>query len=188
LTENEKHFGVYNVGSYWIYQNDSTLIQDSVYVYSLSNVDLGQQYDADIYSYEGLSSAAHSVVDSNVSIAYTLRATSDNAANLRHSFYYCCDTTQTSWSTELKIYDFGSRSVYEGTQLIAPLNQYIVNGNSFDNVYKTKTDSVHGIFAGPDIASIELFIAKDVGIIKWTIKYVPDSTVSWSILRYHVVR
>ena len=186
LNDREKRYCAFQIGSYWIYQNDSTFDFDSIYV---NNINPG--FINDCYyrqdSHDIFSCNAKSTLDTNINIGYSIEATGENSA----VYYfgggtYSGDALHASWQSESYLFTNPTGDqFYQHLNQLNAISQLTINGILYTSVYDFK-ESNH-TFTYSQIDSINIFIVKDLGIIKWTLQYPNGSFVSWSLVRHHIV-
>ncbi len=184
LTSREKFYASFKEGSYWIFQNDSTLIQDSLYIASIQSGFEGLQSSG--VSKEHISCFLKSSVDPNLEIVYSLQAEGKNSSVCYWGVVYCCDTTKTSWSVSANITEEKTSDRLSGNQLINTYDQNTINGNTFYSVYELMTSNVQGYNSSFNITKANAFVMKYVGFLKWNIRHANNSSESWSLLRYRI--
>jgi len=184
LTDNQKRYANFQKGSYWIYMNDSTLMEDSVYLIKTDGGFSGQQYDGDVISYQGIGCSSKSLVDTNLTIGIGVGALKNNKAHCSYSFDYCCDSTRTTWYVTTDFFEtkYGDYFGRESAQL-KWYQYFFLNGRNYTSVVEIRFLGYH-----PNLDSGTVFIAKDIGILKWQAQFKDSSSESWSLLRYHVVQ
>lgn len=168
-----KDFGYFLKGSYWVYQNDSTLQIDSFVTYldTMGMFSFPDQNEGctDGPAYYNNQQFTNSIAVSNIS---------------GDTLEYSCGTGGV---------DYYENQNFEGVYLIPDARQsnnpykweifesYNLNGKFFFNVYESK------LFLNATNASI--YFVQNVGVIKTEISIDTSTYVeSWSLLRYHIVQ
>ena len=173
LNEDEKKFGGFQSGSYWIYQDDSTFQQDSIYCISYNKhfenrIDDGQIVESDEY----YDSQLKSTIDSTANLRISIKAYSQTSASYSYVFRF--------WSLGFG-YSSTDNQVHSGRPndqfVLNRYDQLTVNGNNYQDVTELQATSVTSPYKS-------VLIAPDFGVIKWFIKS-NDSTIvgSWSLIR-----
>lgn len=171
-----KEWTLYQVGSYWIYRNDSTSVLDSVYLPQPPFYEVC--YDAD-HLYDTYEHFYIKFQSSFIMDAY-LTSRKGGGDDLQVRFYGGGGVPVLESKAEInKFYGDSSTTYYLYKER---LQNYQFEGNSYPEV-------IHSIYqqTGNSIDIYNFLIAKNVGLIKvygtWN-----DTTRSWSLLRYRAVQ
>jgi hypothetical protein len=99
IMEETKKYAVFQKGSYWIYQKDSSLIIDSIYVDSLENGFKNKVRDEEIVeSMEYIHCITKSSLYDNFQIIYKLQAQDNINSMCNYEFNYDNDPDNTTWT------------------------------------------------------------------------------------------
>ena len=184
LTDDAKKYTAFQKGNYWIYQNDSTLITDSMYVDSTAHGIADQyNYDLDYTDYfEDMGCFIKTVTDSNYRINFVMSAYTEVKTIIGCEFYH-------SFAVGVKLDESGGGEQLSPRLnpacLVGPFGGFVVNGSTYTNVYDIKTDESSAYDSS--ISRADVFIVKNIGILKWNVVYNDSSKVSYSLLRSHIV-
>ena len=172
-----KRWTVFQTGSYWIFQNDSTLAKDSVFVKANpTSIDVPSPFAKDNFTHE------------QINMSYSSKFFYSSMINLEYSGQQATFYIYT--------YNFGSYMLiassldnfipyYENTQegsvykVLSSDSVFYLGLQKFYNVVSTQ-HSFNG-------KSLTCWFAKDIGLIK----VVGENTnpgYSWRVLRYHIAK
>jgi hypothetical protein len=193
LASNAKQFGAFQKGSYWIVQNDSSLIQDSIYVDFLMRGLDNREADGNVVeSDEYLDCHLKSRLDSNLQIKIYILATSELSAHCNYSFLYN-HRAKPMWEifTDYNEAPNGGEltpTPYYGTELINKYGQFNLNNASYYSVSQFKAShSIAVASSGLDIKNVSVYVARNIGLIKWIIQYQDTSSENWSLIRSNII-
>jgi hypothetical protein len=187
-----KQWVVYQPGTYWIYLNETTGLQDCTYVtrvYTGQHVTGGNGSSDTERHFEEITSSCNGPLFKSMSSAAELErsiVTSDRATlsiPLKSS-----GMEDVSFSYGLLLYpQFIEYRRYEamsnfGVKQVYP--QEIINGNNFTNVYDLRHEWID--YMGDSLVT-EAHFAKNTGIIKLRI-YKEQFDTTWSLVRYKIVQ
>lgn len=173
-----KSFSDFHTGSYWIYQNDSTLIIDSLYV-----KDSGDSIGVDI-DYEDFSKHYYEINYCNIK----------STANPNDTIYYYTIPTTVAYVFSDWYYGFNfhentvNQSGYNDSMIYYPSMQ--LNGNTYNSVFEFIFKHVEYDYNLEKYVSkyrADAFVVSKIGLIKWYVHYTDSITQSASLLRSHIV-
>lgn len=171
IADEAKPYAAFAEGSSWIFQNDSTLLIDSL-VSSYGEYDRTDIGDNRHPHYvERFTGGAWSKLDTSGSIinfSYWIEN--------RIIVYYFFGI---AFKPDASAFPSGLTSV--GTDLrFNYFDKLILNGIEYEDVYQIEESSTNN-----NITSGEIYLAKNVGLIKLVLSYNDGSSESWSLLRNH---
>jgi hypothetical protein len=176
ISEEFKAWGLFQKGSYWIYKNDSTFILDSVYltgdpsVFDIPTNDsksapTHQEIELTLKSIFYSSCSLGVDIDGNESLGMSIFKQNTIGLIAHPPQYFTSSFLETNWTYNTLSYD---TSFYIGTV-------------KYTNVVHTK-------FVFTNLSKMYSFsFSKHIGLIK-VIYENQDSTVSWSLVKHHIVQ
>jgi hypothetical protein len=191
LTPNAKDYVAFQKGSYWIFQNDSTLIQDSIYVDFLINGFDNFEADGQVYrSEEHISCNTRSNTDSSFKGLMQLQARDESTA--LGSYVYRFFNVKNPWWINIESIESSgvgiTADVNSGTTtLVNTYGQINLNSKIYSTVSEFNTRSLIQDTTGQTVTSINVFVAKGIGVIKWAIQYQDSSSRTFSLLRSKII-
>lgn len=119
-------------------------------------------------------------------IRYSLSASNEELILCGYHFYYHDIDTTWGANTFLKESTDGDQfyTVDGPRKLINPISTVVVNNITYNNVYDLKYQTTA---SQPSVTSAEMYVVKNIGILKWNIQYKNGSSESWSLLRSHII-
>jgi hypothetical protein len=178
LSDLAKSLSGFKGGSYWIYQNDSTIGEDSLFVKSLSIDNDPHEKNGDIdYTTEKFTCNIISTLFPQMAGSYQSIA--------RHSYdgpeenYFSNGKWMAYWLTTTSQVTCGP------TSTIIYHQNFQLNGLSYSNVTEI-IEEVH--LVNDYIPVVNFYIVPDIGVIKWNIQYKDGRTDKWSLLRSNIIR
>jgi len=186
LSPEIKDHGLFKPGTYWVYQNDSTMQLDSITIVSIDTGTKAEWSEAEecggmyIIFYGEYASSNTSNNSMGTSFYYHISETMPGAV-----FFYENDTANIFASDFVVIYIESFLQSYINDSLYEVISEMTLNGNYFENVYERK------YFNSPIENGLRTnyYSASNYGLIK---KEVFDSisanVESWSLLRYHIIQ
>jgi hypothetical protein len=192
VSASAKQFGCFKPGSYWIFKNDSTGTEDSVYVLSLVQDTTFVQNNGDVVeAKEYYNCNIRSSSDTGFKETIIVVAQSNDKMTFTYKLEYPLTSSQASWRVDVyEINESGQLfpNTISGTTLITSYGTLTLNDSTFSNVSQFKsTNVIRQPSNGPQQTDRQLYITKGTGIVKWYTKYSDESTESWSVTRYHVI-
>jgi hypothetical protein len=183
IDEKAKSYGAFQIRSYWIYQNDSTFEVDSVYCNGIHK-DWSNDCAYHHENHEGLGCEAKSTLDTNITISYSINATSGGYSELLYSGGKNADSLIDSWRAESNLRTYGPAEDLFQKSDIVPSIELTLNGILYTSVYELEGE----LFRKYDKVGVSnIYIVNGLGVIKWTLQNQNGSYVSWSLLRHHIV-
>lgn len=192
ISDDMKQFFAYQKGSYWIYQNDSTMMLDSTYVnlYAISSHD-------NLYSgktRELITMCFSSYFLNDFQIGYncpgpnclTIANVYSGSGGDVLKFSPGPIAFAASWpsNTEIKMQDCIGNYIF--SYRIIP--EISINNNHFENVIISRISSIDSS-SNPQFFFREILFAKQIGIIKYVETYTYLNTHrSFSIIRFKVIQ
>ncbi|MEO8149791.1 MAG: hypothetical protein ABI723_19285 [Bacteroidia bacterium] len=195
LSSDAKSYGAFKPGSYWIVQNDSTLLTDSIYASELYPVPDIRYGDGKIWeSRESTECHINSASDTNFLIRidvnsiskqffalgyiYSLYGKSSFNSNADYYYTKLIRKTKSAWIIENDTRSY----IYQQSEL-TNYDQLVINGFNYENVSRIKTLS-NEVTSVPDTGIF--YIAKNYGPLKWVILGNDSAAGSWTVIRSHV--
>ena len=177
LSDYARSYGSFKSGSYWIYQNDSNLILDSIYVMDLKLSSWSRLSESDHLKvkYQTLDCSLGSSINS--AITFFIRIDSYRSY-IRYHYFNLKANADAIYNSEslTKIPDRDWNSVsYHDTMNI--------NNTVYTNVYEIENNFDFAF----DYKKLNVFIASGIGLLKWNILYNDSTSESWSLVRLHIV-
>jgi hypothetical protein len=168
LRDYEKSFVFFKPGTYWIYQNDSTLAVDSLYVTSIIDYTNSLWADGDIYlTYEKKGCMINRSLNQQNTIS--LYASPTNEYTVSGEIFF------DSW-------DAYAYFTFENGEMINALKHNTLNLNGY--LYNDAFEVININSFQAD--TVKAFLVSNLGVLKWEAHY-PDSIHdNWSLLRYHI--
>ena len=177
LTEYAKSYGSFKNGSYWIYQNDSNFILDSIFVKDLKLSSWGRVSESDRLTekYQILNCRLGSSINSPVNFFIRLES---YRSFITYHFFYLNAVAYARYNGESLIripdVDWNSLTYYDTV---------VINNTVYSNVYETENNFDFAF----DYKKLNVFIASGIGLLKWNILYNDSTSESWSLVRLHIV-
>ena len=174
VPEQFKQFGLFQKGSYWIYQDSATLNWDTcslLYTVSpdLNQTDYNSWYESYSFDYSGtFFRYAYITTD-----FYKLGLSSD---------FYLYPIIPGNFIIGLKKEDFSC--VQENLALLDSLS---IGNNVFKEVYVTKNMSTHTTVVDSLKATFIIYSVKHVGIVKLR-KIAQDKVTTWNLINYNSIQ
>lgn len=171
LTDFEKSVACFQKGSYWIYQNDSTLVTDSVYVnFFIRDMDNAPGNGGILSSTEYCYCTAKSTLYPNLGFGYNVRPGGGDVGggtSKTWRIFYSINADKIIGNHTYPTYTLNGLIYSNATQII----------DSFDQVssyyYKYVVDG---------------YVVPNAGLIKRDIQYKDSIRESWSLIRYNIIR
>jgi hypothetical protein len=172
----------FKAGSYWVYQNDSTLALDSILVDSVSA------------GFVITVPSVHGSTDQTESEFFKM-----NIHDFGNSMYYneCLMSKKIIRNFGGDYFHFYGQATYmsnsslgtsyHGIEIIAKFVTTTVNGNSYNYVDEVKITAANQY--QPEFTSdTYLYYTNTVGLIKKEFVIGPGNMESWSLIRWHVIK
>jgi hypothetical protein len=173
VSEFAKSYVAFKPGSYWIYRNDSSSITDSVYVQQLT------------YRYENETNNDGDIISTNQRIWCQLISNiiinSDNGFSTSH--IYLGDYSISHWGIDLNFKNDVVNPILT-TDTCFSYQTMILNGQLFNNVTEQIQHSTNSLSSE---YRVDVYLVKNIGLIKWNVNYRDGSTEQWSLLRYNII-
>jgi hypothetical protein len=170
VTEEFKHWGVFNKGSYWIFRNDSTLILDSIFItHGPEALDVPDNSSTSNYTYEYITTNLFS----SFLISYIETASSTETQALYNGpTIMILSTLEDEF---ISSYSTGTGKYF----LVSKDSVVYINSQKFNTVIHTQR-----IFGDK---KYNYWIARDIGVIKYSGENTNPAFL-WSLVRYHIVK
>jgi hypothetical protein len=176
ISEEFKSWCLFQRGSYWIYSNDSTMLLDSVFLTS-------DPLLIDVQSNQDKGSPTHQVIEMNLSSLLFKYCRIDATTNGDEIFWMSISNNNPTalWAHYPQYFiPTSNYTTIEQYKTLAYDSTFIIGSNNFSNVVQTQ-------YSLGTSDKFVFYFAKHIGLIK-VIFETPDSTVSWSLLRYHAIQ
>jgi hypothetical protein len=195
ISDSMKQYFLYQKGSYWIYQNDSTNTIDSTYVDNISSGTQGIGDDGrHLYSFDWITINYKSKFLQNFKIAYF--CTGPNSLQIAE-IYSDLDSSLMNLSdgptafignSELNTLTY-SNCLGNAVFIYKVIPSITVNDLNYSNIIYTKLKSIDSSSSNPEFYSREIYFAKNIGIIKYleTYRYFNKQRF-WSLKTYKVIQ
>jgi hypothetical protein len=175
LSEEFKSWSFFNKGSYWVYQNDSTLNLDSAFINSNPEViDVPKDQDKGAPTYQNIAFTIHSKF-----YKYSKLVAGDGNESLYINIY-----------NDYPVGLAAQPPKYFCSYFMSGVDEYTTL--TYDSIFFIGSfkylNVVHTHFSTNELSrNYDFSFARNIGLIKVIIE-TPDSTVSWSLIRNHAVQ
>ena len=175
LTDYAKTYGAFNIGSYWIYQQDSSILIDSIYVIDLKHTNWARPIDSDgdILHFESLTCNLASSINSLST--HHIKVDSE-LSRINYHLYNWDATAQNTEGNLVKIPD-------QDWSTVMYHDSININGNLYLKVYEIENH----FYTPYDYKRLNAFVVSGVGLLKWSMLKNDSTIESWSLLRSRVV-
>jgi hypothetical protein len=171
LSPFQKNCVNFNNGTYWIYRNDSTSIEDSLYVTYQSSTYLTYENGEGIQNYEKYFSIVEARIDSSpMQIA---------AENMDVIYSLFGGNFSSKCNENTLIDDPTHRNILS-------ISDIPINGDTIHNVYEIENN----FYGWPQVNyyRITAFVSPEIGIIRWKAFYNDSTSKSYTLVRYNIYR
>ncbi len=177
LTDYAKTYGAFNIGSYWIYQQDSSLLIDSIYVIDLKHTNWARPIDSDgdIEHYESLTCNLSSLINSLS--AYRIKVDSE-VGYIDYNLYNWDANAAWQYAEENLV-----KIPHQDWSTVMYHDSININGNLYLKVYEIENH----FYTPYDYKRLNAFVVSGVGLLKWSMLKNDSTIESWSLLRSRVV-
>lgn len=189
FSQSSKDYLYFLPNSYWVYQDDSTLSAYTVKLFSAhEEIRTSGAGSSDKYSYNAYW-MFYSNNDAGLQkgeLFATNFTVADDVPNTEERIYFNDNHYKIAFAP---MYPFGQRILLggeEGTFINKELlNSMTVNGQVYNEVYHSVSEDYS--IAPPDTVFYHFYVAKNVGLIKYTILH-KKQAVSFSVLEANVIQ
>ncbi len=174
IPEYLKQYGVFQVGSYWVFKNELTGIIDSSFIvsppyfYFYQSSDLSEPAIQECDErYEGTFLGVSNLIPDDYSIGFKSGTEGNCLKNKTFQPGYIFQEDQFDSYKEINSFD-----------------SLIVNNVKYYNVLNTQYESES--YKGDSIL-LTFYLVKSIGLIKYD-QRIGDQDTTWSLLRYHIIQ